>query len=430
MHLLAFPLWGLASVHSVLAGTDSTNSILDSAPSVVAVVILFLAVLRLLTALPAGQPAGRRRHLRLAGPRHLRLAGPRHLRPARPRHLAVAVPAGVEQTPTPASRGSQPQPATPAAVPPTVGAGMRLVISQTTWEADNVLSLRLDSTDGAPLPSWEPGAHIELVLPSGRRRQYSLCGDPNDTRSYRIAVLQVPAGRGGSVEVHTGARVGQLMTVQGPRNHFPLVASPAYLFIAGGIGITAVLAMAARVAAAGGEWRLVYTGRGRASMAFLDEVRALDPDRVDVAPGDVRGRPDLDAIIGAASSGTAVYCCGPDRMMRAVQERVAARPDLSLHFERFTGTAASGGAGFTVELSRTGRVIDVPADRTVLHAIREVLPSVAYGCEQGVCGGCRTTVLAGEPDHRDELLSSADRAGGAMLICVSRARSERLTLDL
>jgi ferredoxin-NADP reductase len=307
---------------------------------------------------------------------------------------------------------------------------MRLVIGQTTWEADNVLSLRLVSPDGAPLPSWEPGAHIELALPSGRRRQYSLCGDPNDTRSYRIAVLQVPAGRGGSVEVHTGARVGQLLTVHGPRNHFPLVPSPAYLFIAGGIGITAVLAMAARVAAVGGEWTLVYAGRRRTSMAFLDEVRALGPERVDVVPGDERGRPDLDAIIGAAAPGTAVYCCGPDRLLHAVQERVAARPDLSLHVERFTGTTAGGGAAFQVELRRSGRVIDVPADRTVLQAVREVLPAVPAGCEQGICGACRTTVLTGEPDHRDELLSSADRAAGAMLICVSRARSERLTLDL
>lgn len=422
VHLLAFPLWALASVHSVLAGTDSTNSIVDSAPSVVAVVILLLAVLRLLTALPAAQPA--------VPPRHLRQVGPRHLRPMGPRHLAVSVPADLEQTPTPASLGPQPQPTTPAAVPPTVGAGMRLVISQTTREADNVLSLRLDSTDGAPLPSWEPGAHIELVLPSGRRRQYSLCGDPNDTRSYRIAVLQVPAGRGGSVEVHTGVRVGQLLTVHGPRNYFPLVPSPAYLFIAGGIGITAVLAMAARVAAAGGEWNLVYTGRRRASMAFLDEVQAVDPDRVDLVPKDERGRPDLDAIIGAAAPGTAVYCCGPDRLLHAVSQRVVARPDLTLHSERFTSTPVSGGVAFQVELRRTGRVIDVPADRTVLHAIRDVLPAVPYGCEQGVCGGCRTTVLAGEPEHRDELLSSADRATGTMLICVSRARSERLVLDL
>jgi ferredoxin-NADP reductase len=307
---------------------------------------------------------------------------------------------------------------------------MRLLIGQTTWEADNVLSLRLSSPDATPLPSWEPGAHIELALPSGRRRQYSLCGDPNDTNSYRIAILQVPSGHGGSVEVHTDARAGQLITVQGPRNHFPLLPSPAYLFIAGGIGITAMMAMAAQVAAAGGKWNLVYAGRRRASMAFLDEVRALGPDLVDVMPADERGRPDLNAIIGAAPPGAAVYCCGPDRMLRAVQERVAKRPDLCLHSEPFTGTAAGGGAALDVELRRTGRIINVPPDRSVLQAVRDVTPGISTGCEQGVCGACRTAVLAGEPDHRDQLLSSAERAAGAMLICVSRARSERLTLDL
>ncbi len=431
VHLLAFPLWSLASVHMVLAGSDITNPILDWAPSAVAVVIVFLAVLRLLTA----RPAGGRDLMVVTSDELIRrtrrvwdrwYAPGRHRLDSAGRHGRLTV-----------GRYAWPDTGTPgvtAAAPAMmgaemVGAGMRLLIGQTTWEADNVLSLRLHSPDGAPLPSWEPGAHIELTLPSGRCRQYSLCGDPNDTRSYRIAVLQVPAGRGGSVEVHTGARAGQLLTVQGPRNHFPLVLSPAYLFIAGGIGITAIMAMAARVAAMGGEWNLVYTGRRRASMAFLDEVRALDPDRVDVVPTDERGRPDLDAIIGAASPGTAVYCCGPDRLLHAVSQRVAARPDLALHSERFTGAAASG-AAFRVELSRTGSVIDVPANRTVLQAVRDVLPSVVAGCEQGLCGGCRTTVLAGEPDHRDELLSSADRAAGTMLICVSRARTERLTLDL
>jgi ferredoxin-NADP reductase len=134
---------------------------------------------------------------------------------------------------------------------------MRLVITQVTLEADNTLSLRLTAADGAVLPSWEPGAHIELVLPSGRRRQYSLCGDSHDTRTYRIAVLQVPTGRGGSIELHSIARAGQLITVNGPRNHFPLVARPAYVFIAGGIGITGLMAMAAWVASQGCLWRLV-----------------------------------------------------------------------------------------------------------------------------------------------------------------------------
>ncbi|PZS38167.1 MAG: hypothetical protein DLM62_15185 [Pseudonocardiales bacterium] len=395
LHLLAFPLFGLASAHTVLAGSDITNPILHWASLVGGVLILFLGALRLLTVRPAGTAA-------------VAAADPRD-----PETLALVVP--------------QPRTADPATAATN---GMRLLIGQTTWEADNVLSLRLSSPAGTPLPSWEPGAHIELALSSGRRRQYSLCGDPSDIHSYRIAILQVPGGRGGSVEVHTDARAGQLITVEGPRNHFPLVPSPAYLFIAGGIGITAMMAMVTRVAAAGGEWKLVYAGRRRASMAFLDEIRALGPDRVVIMPADERGRPDLDVIIGAAPTGTAVYCCGPDRMLYAVQERVALRPDLRLHSEPFAGTAASGGAALYVELYRTGRIINVPADRTVLQAVRDVAPAVSTGCEQGICGACRTAVLAGEPDHRDNLLSSAERAAGAMLICVSRARGERLTLDL
>jgi ferredoxin-NADP reductase/DMSO/TMAO reductase YedYZ heme-binding membrane subunit len=395
LHLLAFPLFGLASAHTVLAGSDTTNPILHWSSLVTGTVILFLAALRLLTARPAGTVAAA-------------LGDPR----ATETHVPLE---------------PQPRTANPA---PASATEMRLLIGQTTWEADNVLSLRLNSPDGKPLPRWEPGAHIELALPSGRRRQYSLCGDPDDTHSYRIAILQVPGGRGGSVEVHTDARAGQLIAVQGPRNHFPLVPSPAYLFIAGGIGITAMIAMVARVAAAGSEWKLVYAGRRRASMAFLDEIRALGPDRVEVMPADECGRPDLDAIIGAVPTGTAVYCCGPDRMLDAVQERVATRPDLRLHSEPFAGTAARGGAALYVELRRTGRIVNVPTDRSVLQAIRDVTPAVSTGCEQGVCGACRTAVLAGEPDHRDRLLSSAERAAGAMLICVSRARSERLTLDL
>lgn len=381
MHLLVYPGFGLACAHAALAGSDIGHPVLRWTGLVVGVVILVLAALRLRTARPAGPTA----------------ASP--------------------SAPLPAQTG------------------MRLLISQTTWEADNVMSLRLRSPHGAALPRWEPGAHIELVLPSGRCRQYSLCGDPNDTRSYRIAVLRSPAGRGGSAEVHAGARAGQLITVRGPRNHFPLVAGPAYLFIAGGIGITAMLAMVDQVAGAGREWKLVYTGRRRTSMAFLDEVHALGHDRIDVVAGDERDRLDLDALIGAAPPGTVVYCCCPDRLLRVVREQVAARPDLSLHSELFVGELVAGGgatgsAAFHVELHRTGLVIDVPGDRSVLQAVRDVLPAVPAGCEQGVCGACRTTVLAGEPDHRDELLSSAERAAGTMLICVSRARSGRLTLDL
>jgi ferredoxin-NADP reductase/DMSO/TMAO reductase YedYZ heme-binding membrane subunit len=412
LHLLAFPVFGFASAHTVLAGTDTGNPIMYWAGLVTGAVMLFLAVLRLLTS----------RH-----PPRAPAAGSRL-------PTSAAVP-GV-----PAQRRASLSAAPPTAAPPartlgTAGAGMSLLIGQTTWEADNVMSLRLHSPDRALLPSWEPGAHIELALPSGRLRQYSLCSDPDDLRSYRIAVLQVPTGRGGSVEVHTGARAGQLIAVQGPRNHFPLGPSSGYLFIAGGIGITAMLAMAARVASTGKEWKLLYTGRRRAGMAFIDEIRALGPDRVKVVPGDECGRPNLGELIGSVSAGTAVYCCGPSRLLSAVREQVDARPDLSLHSELFTGElftggSPTGGAAFHVKLHRTGQVIAVPGDRSVLQAVRDVLPDVPAGCEQGVCGACRTKVLAGEPDHRDNLLSSAERATGAMLICVSRALSEHLILDL
>jgi ferredoxin-NADP reductase/DMSO/TMAO reductase YedYZ heme-binding membrane subunit len=397
LHLLVFPLFGLAFVHAVQAGTDITHPLVSGAGAAVGT----------LTALLVGA--------RLVGVRRVATRG-----------AAAADGTGAEPRRAPVVVDQAP----PTVPPEGSGQGLQLLITQTTWEAHNVLSLRLRHPDLAPLPAWEPGAHIELALPSGRRRQYSLCGDPDDRRSYRIAVLQVPEGRGGSVEVHTGLRPGQLITVYGPRNHFPLVPSPAYLFLAGGIGITAMLAMVRTVASAGAPWRLVYAGRSRAGMAFLDEVRAIDPDCVDVLPTDECGRPALHEFISAAHPGTAVYCCGPDRMLRAVRGYVCARNDLSLHTERFNAAPTEGGHPFQVELRRSGLVVDVPADRSVLQAVRAVLPTVPAGCQQGVCGACRTTVLAGEPDHRDELLSEADRAAGAMLICVSRARGERLTLDL
>lgn len=398
IHLLTYPLWALASVHTILASTATTRPAIRWASLALGAAVLVLIRIRLLPS-PAATPP------------------PPQSTPQPPTTTAPrAQPTAHETTPT---------------TPTTAETGMRLLIGQTTWEADNVLSLRLNSPTGAPLPIWEPGAHIELALPSGRHRQYSLYGDPTDTQHYRIAVLRDLTGRGGSLEVHTDSRAGQLITVQGPRNHFPLLPSDAYLFIAGGIGITAMMAMATHTATTDADWKLIYTGRRRASMAFLDQLHALGAHHVELMPADERGRPDLEAIITAASPGTAVYCCGPDRLLRAVQTLVTARPDLTLHSERFTGTTPTGGAALHVELHRSGLTVEVPADCTILHAIRAVLPgSVPAGCEQGICGACRTMVLDGEPEHRDDFLSSADRAAGAMLICVSRARSERLTLDL
>ena len=304
---------------------------------------------------------------------------------------------------------------------------LRLLVASREEVAEGVVQLRLEGRD---LPGWEPGAHLDLVLPSGLVRQYSLCGDPEDTSSYTVATRLVPDGRGGSREVHEQVREGMELEVRGPRNRFPLVEAESYVFVAGGIGITPVLPML-RALPDGVEWRLLYCGRDRASMPFLEEVgklggmgvppleRSREWGKVTV----VEGVPDLDAHLAAVPEGAAVYCCGPEGLMAAVEERF---PWVRL--ERFTPRASAGDA-FEVELRRSGRTFTVPTDSTVLAAVRAELPDTAYSCEQGFCGTCQQRVLEGEVDHRDELLTDAERSD-SMLICVSRARSDRLVLDM
>ncbi|MGY6025227.1 PDR/VanB family oxidoreductase [Streptomyces spinosirectus] len=298
---------------------------------------------------------------------------------------------------------------------------LRLLVTSYESVADGVVQLRLE---GGDLPRWEPGAHLDLVLPSGLVRQYSLCGDPGDTSSYTVATRLVEHGRGGSREVHEGVREGMQLEVRGPRNRFPLVEASSYVFVAGGIGITPVLPML-RALGEGTPWRLLYGGRTRASMPFLEEVEKLGGARVTVVAEDEDGLPDLDALLADLPEDTAVYCCGPEGLLAAVQERVP-----SVRLERFGPRASGAGNGaFEVELRRSGRTLTVAADSTVLAAVRAELPGTAYSCEQGFCGTCQQRVLEGEVEHRDELLTDAERAD-SMLICVSRSRSERLVLDM
>lgn len=315
----------------------------------------------------------------------------------------------------------------PALDPPISGRprsrALRLTVTAHETVADGVVRLRLE---GHGLPRWEPGAHLDVVLPSGLVRQYSLCGDPEDTSSYTVATRLVPDGRGGSREVHEGVTEGTTLEVRGPRNRFPLVEAPAYVFVAGGIGITPILPML-RALPEHARWRLLYGGRTRASMPFLEEVEKLAGDKLVVAQ-DEDGLPDLDALFTDTAQGTAVYCCGPQGLMEAVEERL---PDgATLHLERFAPRASTeGNHAFELELRRSGRTLTVPADSTALATIRGALPDTPYSCEQGFCGTCQQRVLAGEVDHRDELLTDGERAD-SMLICVSRARSERLVLDM
>jgi ferredoxin-NADP reductase len=308
---------------------------------------------------------------------------------------------------------------------------MKLLLENKEPIADGVVLLTLRHPDGDPLPAWTPGAHVDLVLGGDLVRQYSLCGDPHDNSVLQVAVLREPDGRGGSRYVHDELAAGQLLEVCGPRNHFPLVEAERYLFIAGGIGITPILPMVAQVAAAGHDWRLVYGGRARSSMAFRDELEQRHPGNVEIRPQDEYGLLDLAAVLGAAAPGTAVYCCGPEGLLAAVEQ---AWPAHTLHIERFAPKpdAAQGPRHeFEIELAQTGTVLQVPADQTVLEVVERAGVAVLSSCQEGTCGTCETIVLDGTPDHRDSVLTAEEReTGDAMMICVSRSRTPRLVLDL
>ncbi|MCW2613533.1 MAG: ferredoxin [Frankiales bacterium] len=306
------------------------------------------------------------------------------------------------------------------------------VVSRTDV-ADGVISLLLAAPDGGELPAWTPGAHVDLLLTPELTRQYSLCGSPSDRSSWRIGVLLDPASRGGSRHVHEALAPRSRLSVRGPRNNFPLVGAPTYVFVAGGIGITPLLPMIAEADAAGAQWTLSYGGRTRASMGFLDELAAYG-DRVVVWPEDERGMLDLDGILGRPQPDALVYTCGPEGLLQAVEGRCAAWPAGSLHVERFSAKPVDSAAvstSFEVICQRSGITVTVPEDRSILEVVQDAGVPALSSCLEGVCGTCETAVVEGEPDHRDSLLSEDEKAAGDfMMICVSRANGPRLVLDL
>ncbi|WP_055488374.1 PDR/VanB family oxidoreductase [Streptomyces sp. WMMB 322] len=300
--------------------------------------------------------------------------------------------------------------------------------------ADAVVRLTLARPGGGTLPAWTPGAHLDLLFGEGLERQYSLCGDPGDTSSYQVAVLRVDDGRGGSRYVHDELAEGTAVRVRGPRNNFALVPAPAYLFIAGGIGITPIVPMLAEADRRGADWHLLYGGRTRSSMAFAGRLAQRWPGRVRLCPQDEDGMLDLDPVLRSPSPHTAVYCCGPAPLLDAVEQRCRPWPQGALHIERFTPRVREdegSGTTFVVELARSGRELTVPAGRSVLEAVEEAGVEVLSSCREGTCGTCETTVLGGEPEHRDSLLTPHERAAAdVMFLCVSRCRGDRLVLDL
>jgi ferredoxin-NADP reductase len=312
-----------------------------------------------------------------------------------------------------------------------------LVVRRRSTPAEGVVVLDLAHPENEDLPRWGPGAHIDLILGDGLTRQYSLCGDPRDSGTWRVGVLLESNSRGGSRYVHQSLNEGGTVRVRGPRNHFPLVDAQHYRFIAGGIGITPILAMVEAAERAGTDWTLLYGGRTRTSMAFAEELAERYPERVTVWPQDERGLLDLESLLKDPGDNTLVYCCGPEALLGAVEQQCAHWPTGVLHIERFAPKAPTAEEAaealqqFDVVCQRSGVTFEVTPDESILEVLEAAEIPILGSCYEGVCGTCEARVLSGTPDHRDSVLSEAERAAGeVMMVCVSRSRTERLVLDL
>jgi vanillate O-demethylase ferredoxin subunit len=308
-----------------------------------------------------------------------------------------------------------------------------LDVTDVRAEAKDVLLLELRAPGGAFLAPFEPGAHLEVTLPNGLVRHYSLVNDWRERERYVIGVGRAPASRGGSAFLHSQVRCGTRLKVRGPINNFPLDSEAArHLFIAGGIGITPIMAMIRRCLAERRPWHLVYAARSRQRAAFAEELAQIAPFLVHFHFDDEAGGIlDADAALARAGEGTRIYCCGPEPLMRAVEERAAGRP---VRFEWFNAPATGedeAGEAFTVELRHSGETLTVPAGRSILEVLEASGRVIPFSCREGLGGTCRTGVCSGEIDHRDYVLSDEERAAGnAMMLCVSRAIGKHLVLDL
>ncbi len=312
-----------------------------------------------------------------------------------------------------------------------------VVVESVTPVADGIARLRLVTQGGGALPRWTPGAHIDVECGGPElSRQYSLCGDPADAGALEIAVLREDAGRGGSAWIHANVRAGGQLKIRGPRNHFRMDESVSkVILIAGGIGITPVSAMARRAKSLGMEYELHYSGRSRRTMAFIDELAALHGERLRVYASDEGAHNDLRALLAQPQPGTQIYACGPVRMLEALQSCCAAWPEGALrteHFVRAAGTLDPAKEhAFEVELKDSGVTLSVAADQTLLSALRAANIDVQSDCEEGLCGSCEVRVLAGSVDHRDVVLTRAERQTHTrMMTCCSRAEGGRLVLEL
>jgi len=314
----------------------------------------------------------------------------------------------------------------------------RVRLARKTIEAQDVCSFELVAADGGALAPFSAGAHVDVHLDDGLVRQYSLCNDPRETHRYLIAVLREPASRGGSVAMHALGE-GQEIEISEPRNHFALARDArSHLLLAGGIGITPILAMAEQLAAEGAAFEMHYCTRSADRTAFMQRLRAAEfAPRVQFHhdDGPATQKLDIPALVVRPQPGTHLYVCGPTGFMDAVLSaaRSAGWAESTLHREYFAGTATATDSDgtFDVQLASSGALIRVAADQSVVAALAAAGVQVSVSCEQGVCGTCVTRVLGGTPEHRDLFLTDEEHArGDCFTPCCSRALSPRLVLDL
>lgn len=311
------------------------------------------------------------------------------------------------------------------------GERISLIVREMSLEADDVMRLRLTTPDRAHLPGWEPGAHIDLAFANGVERQYSLCGDPSDRSAWQVAVLREPVSRGGSRYIHDTLRPGDAVRASMPRNNFVLVPGETTLFVAGGIGITPLLPMIRQMQAQGQAWRLLYLGRSRERMAFVEAVAC---DATTIACSGTDGHVDICSWIGPVDEGTRIYACGPQRMLDELEHRSAEWPKGALRIERFQARSFADlgdGDAFEVVAQKSGLSVSVEPGCSILSMLEQAGIPLASSCLEGVCGTCETAIIDGVADHRDSILSPDEReTNETMMICVSRARSPRIVLDI
>ncbi|MDN4573975.1 oxidoreductase [Pandoraea cepalis] len=307
------------------------------------------------------------------------------------------------------------------------------------FEAAGIMSIELVPAVGSdtPFPDFTPGAHIDLHLPSGLVRSYSLVNAPGEPNRYVLGILADPKSRGGSRFIHDNFRVGMTLEISEPRNHFELDAAAEHtVLVAGGIGVTPILCMYRRLRALGRSVKLMYCARTAPQAAFIDELNALGGDITYHFDDQHGGKPaSLTAFLSGQPAGTHAYCCGPGVMLDAFEAACAEAGIANVHIERFAAAPdappPATSEGYVVKLAKSGKELSVPAGATLLETLLAAGIDAEHSCMEGVCGACETRVLEGCPDHRDSVLSAAERAGNkVMMICVSGCKGDRLTLDL